>query len=150
MPAARTPKRKAASADPSLAQQVWLLMSDLILDNDRRRLVSEAVGMSFSRTRALRRLARRPMSMSELAASLGIDPPNATTLVDELESLGLARRLPHPTDRRAKLVETTPKGAEIALRADEILSTPPETLTGLAPDELSTLYALLARVAGSR
>jgi DNA-binding MarR family transcriptional regulator len=52
-----------------------------------------------------------------------IDPPNATGMVDELESLGLARRRPHPTDRRAKLVEATDKGKEAARKADEILST---------------------------
>ena len=94
------------------AREVWLLMSDLVLDNQRRREVSEALGMSFGRARAVRRLARRPMSMGELAAALGIDPPNATVVVDDLEALGLVRRRPHPTDRRAKLVEATRKGKE--------------------------------------
>ena len=93
-------------------------MSDLVLDNNRRREVSEALGMSFGRTRALRRLARRPMSMGELAAALGIDPPNATVVVDELETLGLVRRGPHPTDRRAKVVEATSEGQAMARRAD--------------------------------
>ena len=60
--------------------------------------------------RALRRLARQPMSMGELAAALGIDPPNATVLVADLEAQGLVRRAPHPTDGRAKLVEATRKG----------------------------------------
>jgi len=36
--------------------------------------------MNFGRARALRLLARRPMSMGELAAALGIDP-------DDLEAL---------------------------------------------------------------
>ena len=62
------------------------------------------------------------MSMGELAAALGIDPPNATVVVDDLEALGLVRRRPHPTDRRAKLVEATRKGKELARRADAILS----------------------------
>ena len=78
------------------SREVWLLMNDLVLDNERRREVSEALGMSFSRARAVRRVARRPMSMSELAAALGIDPPNATVLVDELEGLRLVRRGPIP------------------------------------------------------
>ena len=67
-------------------------MYDLVLDHERRREVSEALGLSFSRARAVRRVARGPMSMSELAAALGIDPPNATVLVDELEAQGLVRR----------------------------------------------------------
>jgi len=95
---------------PDSAREVWLLMSDLVLDNMRRRPVAEALGMSFGRARALRRLARRPQSMRELATALGIDPPNATVVVDELERQGLVVRQPHPTDRRAKVVDATPKG----------------------------------------
>jgi DNA-binding MarR family transcriptional regulator len=127
------------------ARDVWLRMSDLVLDNTRRRDVSEALGMSFGRARALRRLARSPMSMGELATALDIDPPNATTLVDELESQGLARRRPHPSDGRAKLVEATRKGKALARRADAILSTPPPALSDLSPDDLETLRRILER-----
>src|SRR3954466_15330717 len=95
-------------------REVWSLMSDLVLDNQRRREVADAVGISFGRARALRRLARRPMSMGELAAALEIDPANATTVVNELEAMGRVRRQPHPTDRRAKLVEPTRKGRALA------------------------------------
>jgi DNA-binding MarR family transcriptional regulator len=128
--------------------EVWLLMSDLVFDNNRRREVSEALGMSFGRTRALRRLARRPMSMGELAAALGIDPPNATVVVDELETLGLVRRGPHPTDRRAKVVEATSEGQAMARRADIIIGTPPAGLDALGPEDLETLRRIIKRVSG--
>ncbi len=121
-------------------------MSDLVLDNARRREVSEALGMSFGRARALRLLARRPMSMGELAAALGIDPANATVVVDDLESLTLARRGPHPTDRRAKVVEATRKGKELARRADAILGTPPPALSALSTDDLEALRRILTSV----
>jgi DNA-binding MarR family transcriptional regulator len=107
-------------------------MSDLVLDNERRREVADALGISFGRARTVRRLARRPMSMGELAAALGIDPPNATTVVDDLEELGLVRRRPHPTDGRAKLVEATRKGKAMAKRADAILANPPPALSARA------------------
>jgi DNA-binding MarR family transcriptional regulator len=129
------------------AREVWLLMSDLVLDNARRREVSEALGMSFGRARAVRRLARGPTSMRELADALGIDPPNATVLVDELESAGLARRRPHPTDGRAKVVEATRKGKDLARRADAILGTPPPGLSGLDADDLEALRGMLRRIA---
>lgn len=132
------------------AREVWLLMSDLVLDNARRREVSEALGISFGRTRAIRRLARRPMSMGELARAMGIDPPNATALVDDLESLGLVRRRPHPTDRRAKLVEATRKGKGMARRADTILATPPPALCALGADDLEALRRILARVSAGK
>jgi DNA-binding MarR family transcriptional regulator len=121
-------------------------MSDLVLDHDRRREVSDALGISFARARAIRRLARQPLSMSELAATLGIDAPNATVVVDDLESLGLAQRRPHPTDRRAKLVEVTRKGKQMARRADAILATPPPTLTALSPEDLQALRQILESV----
>ena len=88
------------------------------------------------------------MSMGELAAVLGIDPPNATVLVDDLESQGLVQRRPHPTDRRAKLVEATRKGKELARRADAILDTPPAALSALAADDLETLRRLLESARG--
>jgi DNA-binding MarR family transcriptional regulator len=131
------------------AREVWLLISDLVLDNTRRREVAEALGMSFGRARALRLLARQPLSMRELAAALGIEAPNATVVVDDLESTGLARRRPHPTDRRAKLVEATRKGKALARQADAILATPPASLSALDASELETLRRILARVAAA-
>jgi len=128
------------------AREVWLLMSDLVLDNERRREVSETLGISFGRARTVRRLARRPMSMSELAAALGIDPPNATVVVDDLETLGLVRRRPHPTDRRAKVVEATRKGKEMARRADAILATPPPALSALSTEDLEALRRILTSI----
>jgi DNA-binding MarR family transcriptional regulator len=118
-----------------------------VLDNTRRREVSEALDMSFGRARAIRLLARRPMSMGELAAALGIDPPNATVVVADLESAGLVRRRPHPTDGRAKVAEATRKGKDMARRADEILATPPAGLSALDADDLDALRRILGRVA---
>jgi DNA-binding MarR family transcriptional regulator len=132
------------------AREVWVLLSDLVLDHERRREVSEALGISFGRSRARRRLARRPMSMGEFAAAMAIDPPNATVVVDDLEALELVRRRPHPTDRRAKLVEVTPKGKELARRGDEILGTPPPALSALDADDLQTLRRILAAVTAAK
>jgi DNA-binding MarR family transcriptional regulator len=124
-----------------------MAMSDLVLRNARRREVSEALGLSFARIRAVRRVARQSMSMKEIAAALNTDPPNATAVVDDLEALGLAVRRPHPTDRRAKLVEATDEGRKVAARAEDILSTPPPGLAALTPAELETLSRLIHRAA---
>jgi DNA-binding MarR family transcriptional regulator len=129
----------------SPADAAWLLMSDLVLDNQRRREVADATGISFGRTRAVRRLARAPMSMRDLADALGIDPPNATTLVADLEAQGLVRRRPHPTDGRAKLVEATRKGKALARRADAILAAPPPALSALPTADLEALRRILER-----
>jgi DNA-binding MarR family transcriptional regulator len=134
-------------AAEGVAREVWTLMSDLVLDHQRRRELSEAVGLSFSRTRAVRRIADEPLLMGELAAALGIDRPNATVLVDDLERLGLVRRRPHPTDRRAKIVEATRKGKSIAKRANEILGTPPARLSELGAEDLKALRRVLTSIA---
>ena len=132
------------------AQRAWSAMCELVLDNERRREVSEALGLSFGRVRALRRVARSPTSMGELAAALGIDAAYATLVVDDLESEGLVERRLHPTDRRVKLVATTDRGTAAAQRADAILSQPPQGLLRLAKTELKELARILGAVAVSR
>lgn len=140
--------RRPAGAGADPAREAWLLMSDLVLDESRRRRVEDEVGMSFGRTRAIRRIVREPMSMSELAAKLRIERPNTTVLVDDLEARGLVRRRPHPTDRRAKIVEATAKGAKVARRAEEILATPPPGLRELPAADLEALHRILSGVSG--
>ena len=48
---------------------------------------------------------------------MGIDPSTMVSLIDELETAGLAKRRPHPTDRRAREVVITPKGRRLLERA---------------------------------
>jgi DNA-binding MarR family transcriptional regulator len=129
------------------AVQAWAVMCDLVLDNERRRQVSDALGMSFGRIKALRRIARNPMLMGELAATLGIDPPYMTIVVDDLQAQGLVERRPHPTDRRAKLVVATRKGKDAARRAEAILGSPPAGLKDLDDGDLDELRRILSQVA---
>ena len=128
---------------PLAASEAWSMMLELVLAHERRRRVTEELGMSFGLVRAIRRLARHPMSMGELADALGIERPNATVLVDDLESRGLARRRPHPSDRRAKIVEATAKGTRRGRQAEAILATPPAALSALDPEDLETLRRIL-------
>jgi DNA-binding MarR family transcriptional regulator len=139
-------RRASPSPSPSPSRAAWSSMCDLVLHNVRRREVSDALGMSFGKVRAIRRLAVTPMAMSELAAALEVDAPYATVLVDDLESQGLVRRRPHPRDRRAKLVEATRKGKETARRAEAILGTPPPALDALSTKDLETLVKILHKV----
>ena|ERR1700733_2086273 len=129
--------------DADSARRAWSAMCDLVLDNERRREVSDAVDLSFGRIRALRGIARTPMTMGELAAKLGIDAPYATLVVDELERQGLVERRPHPKDRRVKMVATTTRGATVAQEAEEIMNRPPVGLTSLSDSELELLAKLL-------
>ena len=131
------------------ASRVWAIMCDLVLDNQRRREVSDALGLPFGRIRALRRIAAPPKTMGEVAAALGVDAPYATLVVDELERQGLVERRPHPTDRRVKLVATTSRGTAAARRANEILGRPPAGLAALAEPELQELARVLGALVES-
>jgi DNA-binding MarR family transcriptional regulator len=124
----------------------WAVMNDLVLDNERRREVSEAVGLPFARVRAMLRLAASPMTLGELAAALNIDAPNCTTVVDDLEQRGLVERRPHLKDRRSKLVVATTAGTRLARQAQHLLDRPPAALLDLTPGDLHALADILARV----
>jgi DNA-binding MarR family transcriptional regulator len=128
------------------ARQAWQAMADLVLDNERRREVSDQVGLSFGKIRALRRIAGRPMAMRDLATVLGVDPPNLTPVVDDLERAGLVERRAHPTDRRVKLVVATAEGAALARQAGDIMQRPPAGLFELPAEDLENLVRILGRL----
>ena len=58
------------------------------------------------RTRILASLSERgPQIMSELRDQLGVTATNITALIDAMEKDDLVARKPHPTDRRATVIE---------------------------------------------
>ncbi|MEY2517360.1 MAG: hypothetical protein QOJ89_4718 [bacterium] len=136
-----------AGDETDLARDAWRAMSGLVLDHDRKDAVSEALGLSFARVRALRRLAAQPHTLRALAERLAADPPYVTLIVDDLEQRGLVRRTPHPQDRRSKLVALTAAGRAAAARADAILDEPPAALRDLPAADLAALLRVLERVA---
>jgi DNA-binding MarR family transcriptional regulator len=134
-------------ADPDVARRAWRAMSDLVLEHDRKAAVSEALGLSFARVRALRRLVEEPLTLRALAERLSADPPYVTLIVDDLEERGLVQRTPHPEDRRAKLVQLTKAGRAAAARADAILDEPPAALRDVPAADLAALLRVLEGLA---
>ena len=134
-------------ANPDLARRAWRVMSDLVLDHDRKVAVSKALDLSWARVLALRRLAEQPLTLRALAERMASDPPYVTLMVDDLEQRGLVQRLPHPEDRRAKLVELTPPGRAAAARADAMLDEPPAALREMPVEDLADLLRVLERLA---
>lgn len=71
--------------------------------------------MSYPRLRLLEQLhCVGPDRMGVLGDQLGLTPRNMTALVDTMEEEGLVARRPHPSDRRAVLVELTDSGLRTA------------------------------------
>jgi DNA-binding MarR family transcriptional regulator len=73
--------------------------------------------LSSQRLRILGSLHDRgPRIMSDLKKEFGVTATNITALVDSLEKDGLVVRGSHPTDRRATVIELSPKAkSELAL-----------------------------------
>lgn len=125
-------------------RSAWLAMRNLVLEKyDRRPAVAEALGMSYIRVKALRRIASGPATMRELAAAIGSDAPYTSVLVQDLAARGLVERTEHPDDRRVKVVTITPAGRELAHRADEIQNEPAVVLRRLSADDLAALDRIL-------
>ncbi len=89
-----------------------------------RFLRSSASETSHARLRVLAALQAqgKPTIMRDLSESLELTPRAVTALVDALEADALVQRRPHPTDRRATLVELTEQGRQraAALWSDHI------------------------------
>ena len=72
-------------------------------------------GLTYARIRLIGALhCGGPQIMSSISEELGVTRRNVTALVDALEEEGLVRRQPHPTDRRATVIELTEEGEQSA------------------------------------
>ena len=90
--------------------------------------------------------AREGAIQQELGSALGIDRSTMVSLIDQLESAGLATRRASATDRRAREIAITPKGRRLLQRSRRMISeTEDEVLAGLTAEERSGLVSLLRR-----
>lgn len=123
-------------------------MSALVLDNKDawRRAAVERTGLPFSRVRILRRLAKRPMTVKQVAEMATIDAPAATVAVNDLEERGLVTREIDPQNRRCKLVSLTDAGRQMIGVVDATEDPAPDGLAALGEQDLRALQAILARV----
>lgn len=76
----------------------------------------DALGVGPARLSALSVLLSGPRTISELAEAEQVRLPTMTRIVSGLEAMGLARRVPNPTDKRSVRVEMTEPGAETIAR----------------------------------
>lgn len=94
--------------------------------------------LTFTRTGAL--------PMAKASARLQVHPTSVTNAVDRLERAHLVRRVPHPSDGRATLVEITESGREVALRATDDLNSQVFAKPGLPADRLAELVGVITEL----
>jgi DNA-binding MarR family transcriptional regulator len=123
-------------------------MAAVVFDNRDgwKRDVIETSGLPFSRIRVLRRLARKAMSLREIAEVTMMDAPAATVAINDLEDRGLVVRTPDPADRRSKLVSLTQAGCDVVARIDRVEDPAPPSIAALDDDDLRALRDVLAKL----
>jgi DNA-binding MarR family transcriptional regulator len=124
-------------------------MAAAVIDNrdSWKRAVIEETGLPFSRIRILRRLARQPMTVKQVAEAATVDAPAATVAVNDLEDRGLVVRAVDPTNRRCKVVSLTDAGREMVRAIDDIDDPAPEALASLGDGDLKALRAIIDKLA---
>jgi MarR family transcriptional regulator, lower aerobic nicotinate degradation pathway regulator len=109
--------------------------------------VLKSIGLSPALFAVLNVLGARDGAIQQqLSSDMGIDPSAMVTLIDELESAGLAKRRRRPGDRRAWEVAITPKGRRALERARRsVVRVEDEVLGGLTAEQRRHLLTLLHR-----
>ncbi|MUL85862.1 MULTISPECIES: MarR family winged helix-turn-helix transcriptional regulator [unclassified Mycolicibacterium] len=132
-----------------LADEVWRALTALVFDHrDRwRRAVIERTGLPLSRIRILKRLAREPLTVKQLAYAATVDAPAATVAVNDLEERGLVVREIDPANRRCKLVSLTETGRALLARIDRVEDPAPDVLAALDAGDLEALLAIMRKIA---
>lgn len=105
------------------------------------------LGLTFARYQVLGMVRWvGPLTLGSVAHRLWITAATVTNAIDRLEAAGLVRRVDHPTDARATLVETTAKGRRLFDRAVETLNAEVFGTVGLDRADLERLVELLGKV----
>ncbi len=129
-----------------MAAVVSVLRAEQIFLN-RAATILRPLGLTFARYQVLGMLRwAGPLTLGAVGHRLWITPATVTSGVARLEKAGLCRRVAHPTDARATLVEITAKGRRLFDRAVELLNAELFGTVGLSEDELDQLVALIGKI----
>jgi DNA-binding MarR family transcriptional regulator len=136
------------SADTAVAEYAGQLFFRLWrVSHTRTAEALDSLGLTTALFALLNVLGTREGAIQqELGAAMSIDPSTMVSLIDQLEAAGLAKRRPHPTDRRAREVAITPKGRRVLEQARQLATqVEDDVLRGLGAAERRQMLALLRR-----
>lgn len=109
--------------------------------------VLRPLGLTFARYQVLGMVRwTGPLTLGAIGRRLWITPATVTSAMGRLEAAGLVRRLSHPTDARATLVEITAKGQRLFDRAVERLNEDLFAAVELSPEECELLVSLIGKL----
>ncbi len=129
-----------------MAAVVSVMRAEQIFES-RAATILRPLGLTFARYQVLGMLRwAGPMTLGSVGHRLWITPATVTSAVDRLENAGLSRRVAHPTDARATLVEITAKGRRKFDRAVQQLNVDLFDKVGLTDQELDLLVGLVRKI----
>ncbi len=129
-----------------MAAVVSVMRAEQIFLN-RAAAILRPLGLTFARYQVLGMMRwTGPLTLGAVGHRLWITPGTVTNAIDRLEAADLCRRVSHPNDGRATLVDITAKGRRLFDRAVERLNTELFGTVGLTADELDLLVALIGKI----
>jgi DNA-binding MarR family transcriptional regulator len=129
-----------------MAAVVSVMRAEQIFLN-RAATILRPMGLTFARYQVLGMLRwTGPLTLGEVGNRLWITAATVTSAVDRLENAGLSRRVAHPTDARATLVEITAQGQRLFDQAVEALNAHLFDTVGLSEEELELLVGLIGKI----
>ncbi len=134
--------------DPDALGFVLIDVARMLRSAFERRIATAGLGLTPGEARTLVRIATLEGSRQlDIAQRMGIEPMTLSTYLDRLQSLGFIERRPDPSDRRAKLIYTTPTaGALIGNIRDEQVELMQHVTSGIGEQDLEVMGEKLKRL----
>lgn len=141
-----------AECDASLLGNLkWLLAQTYHAISTELTAGLEGIGVSARGFWVLNTAMQGGLTQTEIAKRISLDKTTMVAAIDELERDGYAVRKPSDTDRRARVIEVTAKGAAKVEQAEAIMDeVQKDVLASLPPDEAKALMSALGTLVTGR
>jgi DNA-binding MarR family transcriptional regulator len=108
-----------------------LIRFETELWNDVDARLRSDLDLPLSRLEPMQVMSRRgPCRVHDIAEELAITVGGTSKLVDRIEAHGHCRRRPNPDDRRSSIIELTPAGRRLLVKASAVLDDELQTRIG--------------------
>ena len=140
----------ASPAQPDLGILLTVAFEQFVIDLRAHLAAQGFADLGRADGFVLRTLHRGPMTVSDLAAGLGITKQGAAQVVDDMQRRDLVRRGRDPRDARARPVQLTDRGRAVLAAASAFhRHTERELAKAHGGDAVAALRVLLTDLAGS-
>lgn len=128
-----------------IGYQVYMAQRALLRSLD---MTLSPFGLTAGQWNALNQLHERgAMTQKELADILKKEPATVARLLDRLVKQEFVRRMPHPDDRRANIIEITPKAQQLLIEVEPVVAAQADQIAhGISDKDLETFFSVLNTV----